>query len=532
MKKNAISFVSLLSIIFLFSCGGNKEAILNKPPQAKITGNSNYYAGDTVTLYALLSNDPENRTITYKWQQLQGTNVLTGIDTTASQIMFKILQSGFYIFKLTVRDDLREGYTDSITITVADSPPIIVITNDTSNIICDTYYLSAALSSAPSGRQLNDTWQIISQPDSSNVTLSSLNSETISFYPIFAGDYVLRLRVSDGLSASETDVRITIANPAPSVKGFISGSGAKIFDGPNFIKINSAGDRAYITNLYGAFFHIIDLNLNTVLDRISIKSIADILDINNKRNKLYIACKDQKELQIYNTNTGNLTSINLNIYPYYVKVSELNDMVYVTSDRAGTNVMQVINCITDTIIATLTFNGSSAANMALTPDEKQLLVISNLPSGNQGYIRIVDTLNSTLTDTIINIGQSIKDIQISSDGKYAFITYNYDYICVVNLKSYSIEKIISNDIAKTLSNIALGSRFYLDTGLIYAISYSLSYYGLVLIDGKNEKFDNNSVYGKVASGLTNGIKGIDVSPDGRQIYITDSVENKIYHLSY
>lgn len=81
----------------------------------------------------------------------------------------------------------------------------------------ESFVLDGSGSSDPDGDNLSYSWSISQRPSGSNISLSNSNTESASFTPDLAGDYVFELRVTDPGNLSDTD-SVTITFSQASIK--------------------------------------------------------------------------------------------------------------------------------------------------------------------------------------------------------------------------------------------------------------------------------------------------------------------------
>ena len=114
---------------------------------------------------------------------------------------------GTFSFRLRVTDGAGISATDLVTYVVGpgNAPPrAIGAPSTTSAVLGDTITLDGTQSYDPSGDPITYRWAFYNKPANSSLTNSSISnrtSATASFVPDVAGNYTLKLIVSDGLNA-------------------------------------------------------------------------------------------------------------------------------------------------------------------------------------------------------------------------------------------------------------------------------------------------------------------------------------------
>ncbi|MFK7741457.1 MAG: REJ domain-containing protein [Planctomycetota bacterium] len=195
----------------------------NDAPSADAGANITAHEGETVTLNASGSVDPENAGLTYAWQQVSGPSVVLD-DSSAAQPNFTApegLANTTVRFELTVSDGTQTSSVDTVDITIQaenDAP-----TADAGQAAAydegSTVRLNGTASSDPEGVGLTYSWTQVSGP---SVTLDDPNSAQPSFTSpngLANTNLQFALTVSDGANVSSVDtVTITIFsdNDAPT----------------------------------------------------------------------------------------------------------------------------------------------------------------------------------------------------------------------------------------------------------------------------------------------------------------------------
>jgi VCBS repeat-containing protein len=197
---------------------------VNRPPVANAGPDQRVTSGNTVTLNGAASTDPENRPLSFQWQQTAGPTVtLNGANTaTPSFVAPNVTVMTRLVFALTVTDDLGATASDTVIVTVLppNVPPVAV--NDGPFIVAE----GGTLTIPAPGVLVNDTdangdqlsARLVSDPRNGTITLNPDGSFT---YVHNGGEAVsdsFTYRASDGINVSNAATvtfSITPVNDAP-----------------------------------------------------------------------------------------------------------------------------------------------------------------------------------------------------------------------------------------------------------------------------------------------------------------------------
>ena len=205
---------------------------LNNAPVADAGEDLHVYVGDTVSLDASGSFDPDNDVLSYSWSQTSGAQAeLAG--AAASQPTFTPTTSGVLVFAVTVSDGQTSSF-DSVSVTVdaVNQVPVADAGDDQVANIGETVMLDGSSSYDSDGDAVSFIW---SQVQGARVSLTSSNSATPSFVPTEAGVYIFELRVYDGIDTSSPDtITITVQLGATGIVTLSPDMGAVVSENPTF----------------------------------------------------------------------------------------------------------------------------------------------------------------------------------------------------------------------------------------------------------------------------------------------------------
>jgi hypothetical protein len=194
----------------------------NSAPVANAGPDQNVNTDTLVTLDGSASSDADqDDTLTYSWSI---TSVPTGssIDNSSLSSQTTINPTftpdidGSYVVQLIVNDGTVNSNTDTVTITAstANSAPVANAGPDQNVNTGVLVTLDGSASSDADQDILTYSWSVISVPNGSSITTSSLSDNTVdnpTFTPDVDGSYVLKLIVSDGAFDSTADTVTIVA---------------------------------------------------------------------------------------------------------------------------------------------------------------------------------------------------------------------------------------------------------------------------------------------------------------------------------
>ncbi|MBL4700242.1 MAG: hypothetical protein JKX85_03205, partial [Phycisphaeraceae bacterium] len=185
-------------------------SINNTPPFANAGLDTNLPTTGTYVLVGTYADSDGDTITSFFWQKTSGPGPS---QSGASPNMTAILDSvGIYVFTFFISDGVDFG-TDTVTIAVANAPPISNAGTDTTINLPDTLILNGSGSSDGNGDTLTYTWSQIA-----GTTVATIVSPATESSPVFlpgVGTYTFQLFVTDGLDTSIDTVVFTLLNNVP-----------------------------------------------------------------------------------------------------------------------------------------------------------------------------------------------------------------------------------------------------------------------------------------------------------------------------
>ncbi len=189
------------------------EAIEPVVPIANAGSSQSVLKGSTVKLDGSLSYSPDERKLNYRWNIVSKPNGSNAILSNANIVnpVFTADMFGVYELSLIVDNGFFESQEVKIRVTSDNLKPLANAGEDISKTIGSIVQLSGSKSYDPEGATINYYWTIISKPAGSKATLTNSTIINPSFPGDLAGNYIIRLVVSDGeLQSVADEIIITI----------------------------------------------------------------------------------------------------------------------------------------------------------------------------------------------------------------------------------------------------------------------------------------------------------------------------------
>lgn len=284
----------------------------NQPPVADAGDDQSFVPAGTVTLDGSGSFDPDGDPITYDWQQVDGSDVVTLDDNTLESPTFSGVNGNWYEFELTVTDSGGLTDTDSVLITMigGNRAPIADAGPDQVNVAPGIVLLDGTGSYDPDGDPIFYYWQQIGG------TGSAMLSDPFVAEPFFTGQlgetYEFELTVADIYGATDTDtVEITMNSVDALV--ITTDSSTNLYAGE---KISF---RAYLQYADGTHDNVTSQVLWTSTDT----TVGTIVSYNTYTSGQFTALDNGGNTDVFAEFSG-LTS---NVIPVSVSTAELTGVI-------------------------------------------------------------------------------------------------------------------------------------------------------------------------------------------------------------
>lgn len=192
------------------------DIVNNEPPTARLTA-SNFAPkeGDTVSLDASASFDPENDALTYTWDQVSGPTVVFSATTgdSVDVTVPEVTQDSAAVIRVTASDGFDEDdATVTLNIKYNEAPTARAVSDDYTLEEGQAFTLNASTSTDPEGDPLTYTWEQVSGP-MVDLTDAQGASVDLSAPEVSSAEIVmLRVVVSDGNKEDAVNINLDVRN--------------------------------------------------------------------------------------------------------------------------------------------------------------------------------------------------------------------------------------------------------------------------------------------------------------------------------
>jgi pimeloyl-ACP methyl ester carboxylesterase len=189
----------------------NPAVVNNKPPVALAGPNITITLPVNHTVVNGGGSDPDGTVASYTWTKISG-GAATLSGANSAKLTVSNLVAGFYVFRLTVKDNKGATASDDMGITVkqstANTPPVVNAGADKTITLPSNSIALAGSASDPDGSIASLSWSKVS---GGNVLMGATNAATLQLSSLVAGTYVFRLTAKDNNGALKSDdVMVTV----------------------------------------------------------------------------------------------------------------------------------------------------------------------------------------------------------------------------------------------------------------------------------------------------------------------------------
>jgi YD repeat-containing protein len=197
----------------------------NQPPVVQCPNYGSFTAqlpNSTITLNCTVTDDglPLGSTVTQAWSQVNGPATVTFANPTQATTQATFPVAGSYTLDLSANDtQLTTMQQVSVTVTPANLPPVVNITNSfqTITLPTNTITFDATVTTNPPGGSVTQVWTQDSGPAASTIATATQPNTQVTFTT--AGTYTFYLTATSGQmsTTSGAEVIVNPANTAPTM---------------------------------------------------------------------------------------------------------------------------------------------------------------------------------------------------------------------------------------------------------------------------------------------------------------------------
>lgn len=218
------------------------NGVLNRPPVAN-AGNAQAITlpVDSVLLDGSASYDPDGKIVSYQWTKKSGTGGFTIVHPDSVKTIVTGLDTGNYVFMLTVTDDSGATASADVSITVNKAKilgtpdhPIADAGNDTTiTMPVNSVYLDG---SRTAGENVSGfivfSWSKISGPQQSNIVFPGKPVTEVQNLTVGTYYFQLTIQINGGAKASDTVKVVVLPDPVqPGNVGYTANTLVPVYNG-------------------------------------------------------------------------------------------------------------------------------------------------------------------------------------------------------------------------------------------------------------------------------------------------------------
>lgn len=278
---------------------------------------------------------------------------------------------------------------------------------------------------------------------------------------------------------------------------------------------------AYIANFNSSTVSVINTVTNTVIATIPVGTSPRGVGISSDGSRVYVANRDSQNVSVINTATNTvIATIPVGNAPQGVSVSPDGSRVYVANQ--GSNNVSVINTATNQVVTTIGV-GTSPVGVSVSPDGNRVYV-TNQRSNN---VSVINTATNQVLATI-PVGSPPFGVSVSPDGNRAYVAqFGANTVSVINTATNTVVATIPlppSNASYAVSVSPDGNRVYVARTTTNGSSNNTS--SVSVIDPATNTVIVTIPVGTTPT-ITYGFVGVAVSPDGKQLYVTNLFANSV-----
>jgi YVTN family beta-propeller protein/VCBS repeat-containing protein len=321
----------------------------------------------------------------------------------------------------------------------------------------------------------------------------------------------MTVTVSDGTTSVPTVINIPVSPTYMTESGEI----AAVNDAHAVVV---TATRAYVTNRSAGTVTVIDTTTNSVIGTIAVGPTPDALAIKPDGTRLYVTSLENNTVKVVDTSTKTVIATIATTTPSAVAINSSGSTLYVTSLDTGKVV--TISTSTNTVTGVVTLpTGSRPTGILVSPDKTKIYVISNKATGG-GTVAVFGYTSTTVT-TIANLSSTPTGLAVSPDNKRLYVSSADGKITVVDTTTRAV--LATHTVAGVPAGVTVskdGSTLLVTNtaGRVSAIDAAT---GSLL----------STFATRTSTSAMSVAPGQALSPDGKQLYVTDYDADKMYVVS-
>ncbi|WP_366922319.1 YncE family protein [Metallumcola ferriviriculae] len=269
----------------------------------------------------------------------------------------------------------------------------------------------------------------------------------------------------------------------------------------------------YVPNAGDGTVTVYDTSTQKVKQTISVgKTASHGVAVTPDNRYLYTGDLDGGNIYVVDTQTGKkVKTINVGERTHGVDISPDGKYVLVAAGRSGGPILAVIDTTTNEIAQTITEGMAGPTHMSFSPDGQRAYIADPVANG----VIVVDMKTFKVEGVWDSGSEGAQETRPSSDGKYLYVAnYEGGTIGVLDTGSGKLEKIIPTGEKTHAVAVSPDNRY------IWVVAQG---------QGTVQVIDVEADY-KVAQviDVTPSPNHVSFTPDGQNVFITDSKENRVY----
>lgn len=274
------------------------------------------------------------------------------------------------------------------------------------------------------------------------------------------------------------------------------------------MSITCAAPFAYIPNSKSNTVSVIDTATNTITATVPVGNYPNGVAVSPDGSKAYIANWKDSTVSVIDTASFKVTTFSVPSGPEGIVISPDGKKAYVAN--RGVDKVSVVDTATNKIIDTVSLPAKSAlVGIAVSPDGKKVYTAN----GGLYSVSVIDT--ATKSAKSLSIPGSPINVVVGRDGKKVYVSTLSGMVYAIDTATNNVKQMAK------LGELLWGVDISPDGKKLYVTDNSLYGSNVAVIDTATNQVTTVSINGDLT--------GVSVTPDGKKVYVTDDI-NKNVHL--